>query len=151
MTRAIQIGDLVQLDKAGPTGVVTTIDTSNPNARWHRAWVRWPDRSRRSDALVDRLTRIDSGCARPREVCLAEEEKEQAMDARSYRPSNGTEGMLFTDRFCDRCTKDDGEELLCPILTATLIHAPGEEDYPPEWIEGDAGPRCTAFEERTTP
>ena len=80
------------------------------------------------------------------------------MKTRPDRPSNGSEGELFHERFCYRCKRepDASEELDahgCPILTASFIYDVGDEDYPAEWIEDDApyphtNPRCTAFEPR---
>lgn len=74
----------------------------------------------------------------------------------SYRPSNGTEGTGFMERFCNRCTKDaayresEDSEDGCKILLATLIYDEADENYPPEWIADDnvglVNPRCTAFE-----
>ena len=79
------------------------------------------------------------------------------MSGRPYRPSNGTEGMCFTETFCDRCEKDaryretnDGEDG-CPLLAASMLYDIGEAEYPSEWIEDERGPRCTAFELEGTP
>jgi len=69
-----------------------------------------------------------------------------------FRPSCGSEGMDFMDRFCDRCERDaafqrdpfnnDG----CSIAAATMALQVDEEGYPKEWIYGDDGePTCTAF------
>jgi len=71
-----------------------------------------------------------------------------------YRPSNGTEGEIFMERFCYRCTKlsvdDDSKD--CDILTRSFWYAIGDPEYPKEWIANDAtglqDPRCTAFEAR---
>lgn len=66
-----------------------------------------------------------------------------------YRPSNGTEGEMFQERFCYRCVKDDIEnENFCPILTAALWNSIGDTDYPVEWIYDHAGhPTCKAFDD----
>jgi hypothetical protein len=62
-----------------------------------------------------------------------------------YRPSNGTEGEIFLEWFCARCTKG---ETACPILGATFMLAVEDPLYPPEWTYGEDGqPKCTAFEE----
>lgn len=68
---------------------------------------------------------------------------------RLYRPSNGTEGMMFEAEFCDRCCKslfwtdDQG----CAILGNALFHEVDEPEYPKEWTYDDKGnPTCTAFE-----
>ena len=62
-------------------------------------------------------------------------------------PSNGTDGCIFEDAFCNRCQKDvpevDGDYGDCAIHTNALIGI-----KPPEWVQEDDGtrPRCTAFE-----
>ena len=68
-----------------------------------------------------------------------------------YRPSNGTEGLDFTARFCDRCTKGPDDEKDCDILARSFWHNIDEPEYPTEWIVDDDGlssPRCTAFERK---
>ena len=71
---------------------------------------------------------------------------------RPYRPSNGCEGLDFQEEFCFRCAKDakyretlDGEDG-CPILASTLFLPLSDPRYPKEWVQDEAGPRCTAFE-----
>lgn len=68
-----------------------------------------------------------------------------------YRPSNGSEGMDFDDRWCSHCTRDaafredpDGADG-CPIYAKTFALDISHPDYPKEWIEDENGPRCTAF------
>ena len=72
-----------------------------------------------------------------------------------YRPSNGTEGEMFMERFCYRCKHDEdfqkhqaGEG--CGILSATMIYDTEDDEYPEEWVSDDdvglVNPRCTAFE-----
>ena len=39
-----------------------------------------------------------------------------------YTPSNGTEGMMFLEMYCDQCPNDDGEDKLCPILAHYAIN-----------------------------
>ena len=70
-----------------------------------------------------------------------------------YRPSNGSEGEMFSDRYCDDCKRDAGfqetqdEALGCPIIAASMAFDVGDEGYPKEWIYGDDGqPTCTVFE-----
>ena len=71
-------------------------------------------------------------------------------DERRYRPSNGTEGMAFMDRFCDRCRRDEAYRLdegdSCLIAAATMVFQEDEAGYPREWVYGPFGPCCTAFE-----
>lgn len=67
-----------------------------------------------------------------------------------YRPSNGTEGMIFMEEWCDNClnqpeSSDDGE---CEILGRTLIYGINEPEYPTEWIYKDGIPTCTAYKFR---
>ena len=73
-----------------------------------------------------------------------------------YRPSNGTEGLDFQTRFCDRCIWDhrahEGNlEHGCNILARTLALGVDDDGYPTEWIEDTpytpGSARCTAFEE----
>jgi hypothetical protein len=63
-----------------------------------------------------------------------------------YRPSNGSEGMIFEGRWCDRCAKDDPEEG-CGIMLRAMLHEIHEPEYPREWVQGSKGenPHCTAF------
>lgn len=71
----------------------------------------------------------------------------------AYRPSNGTEGELFMERFCYRCKHDDKYQRTqdpedgCPIIPGTLIYEIDDPKYPTEWVQDDDGAnaRCTAF------
>lgn len=69
-----------------------------------------------------------------------------------YRPSSGTEGADFQDRWCCRCEMDakfqanpdaaDG----CPIVAATFVYDVTDPNYPKEWTYDKKGePCCTAF------
>lgn len=64
-----------------------------------------------------------------------------------YRPSNGTEGMIFDDRFCSKCRfmqADYG----CPIQLNTALYDIDDPNYPGQfWVieEGEQMGRCTAF------
>jgi hypothetical protein len=59
-----------------------------------------------------------------------------------YRPSNGTEGMIFEERFCDHCTKGFD----CQIFINAFLFDIGDADYPEEWIyDQDGRPTCTAW------
>ncbi len=60
-----------------------------------------------------------------------------------YRPSNGTEGMIFMDEFCDRCYYDRNQD--CPIIVLTMCLETEDKDYPPEWIYIGETPTCTKF------
>jgi len=71
------------------------------------------------------------------------------MSCRKYRPSNGTEGMGFTEAFCDNCLNqhpDPDNKKQCMILCRTMCYDINEKEYPEEWIYGEDGePTCTAF------
>lgn len=64
-----------------------------------------------------------------------------------YRPSNGTEGLWFMERWCDHCTKDTKSKP-CRILGRTMAFEVTDRSYPRAWIEDEDGPRCTAFSDR---
>lgn len=70
----------------------------------------------------------------------------------SFRPSNGTEGMMFMDAFCDNCLHEkwshthNDHDKKCPILSATMLYDKKEKGYPEEWVYNDEGwPVCTAW------
>lgn len=86
--------------------------------------------------------------------------------AKLYRPSNGTEGMIFQELYCDNCKHDryteEHPENGCQILRATLLYRREDSRYPQDWVwnpdkcltrgldfNSPYGPRCTSFEERT--
>lgn len=63
-----------------------------------------------------------------------------------YRPSNGSEGMMFAEQFCGRCKKSNGGEP-CSIFDFAFWNDIGDEGYPQEWVHDANGePACTAFE-----
>lgn len=73
---------------------------------------------------------------------------------RPYRPSNGTEGCDFDDRWCAHCTRDaayraggpDVDPAIgCQILANVYAFDIGHPEYPKEWITDERGSRCTAF------
>ncbi len=64
-----------------------------------------------------------------------------------YRPSNGTEGMMFMEQWCFRCFKDS-ESLPCEILANTFVLDVDDPRYPKEWtwVPVDMStPSCSAF------
>lgn len=72
---------------------------------------------------------------------------------KKYRPSTGSEGADFMDRFCDRCKRDEafqrdpGNNDGCAIAARTMAHSIDEPGYPSEWTFDDDGfPYCSAFE-----
>lgn len=78
------------------------------------------------------------------------------MTMRPYRPSNGTEGIVFDNAWCANCQHDaawreDDHAEPCDILSRTFVYSIDDADYPTEWVEDDVpypaptNPRCTAF------
>lgn len=72
--------------------------------------------------------------------------KDPSRAGKPYRPSNGTEGIIFEAYFCEQCKKyDDGG---CEKLFNAVLYEIGEPEYPPEWrFDSEGVPTCTAFEE----
>jgi hypothetical protein len=76
--------------------------------------------------------------------------------SKPYRPSNGSEGMVFMEQFCFKCGRDakyqetqDGK-YGCPILSSSLFANIDHPLYPCQyWIQDDDGnnPRCEMFAE----
>jgi len=70
---------------------------------------------------------------------------------RKYRPSNGTEGEIFTAVHCFQCERDNydletGEGEPCEILGRTMVHSRDDDEYPSEWtFDQEGNPTCTAF------
>ena len=68
-----------------------------------------------------------------------------------YQPSNGTEGMCFTDKFCDQCLhQNPNPEAVplknCDIFCRSLCFSATDPEYPSEWTYDDEGkPTCTEF------
>jgi len=69
--------------------------------------------------------------------------------AKPYRPSNGTDGEIFYANWCEGCAKDakyrETGKGGCQIIVGAMLYDIGDPDYPPEWIQDEHGPRCTAF------
>ena len=72
-----------------------------------------------------------------------------------YRPSNGTEGVLFYGAWCtdcvhERAVRETGDYGVgCPIYGRALyVCDTSDPAYPAEWIYGEDGqPTCAGFEE----
>jgi hypothetical protein len=73
-----------------------------------------------------------------------------------YRPSNGTEGEMFMERWCFNCARDaayrnNKPEHGCQILARTFVFDISDAEYPKEWIraandtEWPGTARCMAF------
>ena len=83
-------------------------------------------------------------------------ERLRACDGEKYQPSNGTEGDMFREQWCEQCSKDnfneDTGEGGCLILANVLFHLVTDPDYPSEWQYNPQGqPICTAFVVRQYP
>ena len=73
-----------------------------------------------------------------------------------YRPSNGTEGDIFTSYYCANCLNEEwmhtgnDNDKKCEILSNTMIFDIDLKEYPSEWQYTKEGqPTCTAFKART--
>ena len=69
---------------------------------------------------------------------------------RTYRPSNGTEGMIFVNQWCCRCRNDPGQGIGCnQIIGASLMNNVDSPLYPKEMqcrlVDGVLSTRCTSF------
>ncbi len=66
-----------------------------------------------------------------------------------YRPSSGSEGMGFMERFCCKCfheramTNPKGEGKACSIVAKTMAYDERDKEYPREWRYVDGKPTCT--------
>lgn len=71
------------------------------------------------------------------------------MKGESYSPSNGTEGDWFESKFCMQCihtNPDPTKRPQCQIWCAAVVHWPGGEGYPKEWVYDENNkPTCTAW------
>ncbi len=73
------------------------------------------------------------------------------MPLERYRPANGTEGMRFIEKWCDRCQMIGTEHESCPILLDSMVYEVDVSEYPSEFRMGKNGPICTAFKEVPPP
>lgn len=69
--------------------------------------------------------------------------------SKQWRPWSSEEAADFDDRFCSQCIRDAafraGTGDSCEIAADGFGVALGLEP-PPQWIEDEDGPGCTAFE-----
>lgn len=69
---------------------------------------------------------------------------------RKYQPSNGTEGMWFTEKFCDQCLHQDPNpegDKHCDIFCRSFVYSVKDPEYPSEWTYDDEGnPTCTNWQ-----
>ena len=69
-----------------------------------------------------------------------------------YRPSNGTEGNMFMDLWCNYCKREiayqEERDPPCAIMLGTFVFDVRDPEYPKEWCYTEDGqPCCTAFEQ----
>ena len=68
---------------------------------------------------------------------------------RLYQPSNGTEGMMFTETYCMNClhcNPDPHGKKQCEILLATMLFSTNDPEYPKEWVyDENDDPCCTKW------
>lgn len=66
-----------------------------------------------------------------------------------YRPSNGTEGMIFEEHFCSNCIHDNPDPnhpKKCELIIGAYCAYPTDPEYPIEWKYDALGhPTCTKF------
>lgn len=66
-----------------------------------------------------------------------------------YRPSNGTEGMIFIENHCDHCIHEfphPDKNPKCEIMSASFLYDINHEKYPKEWVYDEKGhPTCTNY------
>lgn len=66
-----------------------------------------------------------------------------------YRPSNGTEGTWFTEKYCMNCINCDPNpegKKQCNILMRSFCYGINDKEYPKEWIyDYNDKPSCTAW------
>lgn len=75
-----------------------------------------------------------------------------AKAGKPYRPSNGTEGMMFQAEWCEHCERDRHyQETMepgtgCPIIADSLVLDASDKDYPHALTHDERGrPTCLAF------
>lgn len=67
-----------------------------------------------------------------------------------YRPSNGTEGMWFEEKYCMNCIHCDPDpdgEKQCLVLMNALCFDLKDKEFPKEWVSDADGKnaRCTKW------
>lgn len=68
------------------------------------------------------------------------------MEIKPYLPSNGSEGMIFTEQWCDKCSR----RAINPNAKTQCVHElralSGEDNG--RWYSIDGVPTCTAFRDK---
>jgi hypothetical protein len=69
----------------------------------------------------------------------------ESKSGQPYQPSNGMEGFMFIEAFCDRCLHDKCND--CEIVARTMAFDIADDEYPEEWIYSEDGwPICTKWQ-----
>lgn len=59
-----------------------------------------------------------------------------------YRPANGTDGMIFMDKFCSNCCR----KTRCNIMDNSMIFDKKDKQYPKQLVLDESGNgTCTNF------
>lgn len=70
---------------------------------------------------------------------------------RKYKPSNGTEGMIFWEKYCMNCTQFDpleGGTKDCDIMMRSMMYDIEDPEYPEEFtIDETNAPICTKWQQ----
>lgn len=61
-----------------------------------------------------------------------------------YRPSNGSEGDMFRDQWCERCSKAQR----CRRMMRSMAYEVSDPKYPSELVVVEGKGVCTSFKER---
>lgn len=70
-------------------------------------------------------------------------------DGELYRPSNGTEGMWFDEKFCSNCIHqhpDPDNKKQCLLILHAMCYDERDKEYPREWCYKNNEPTCTKFQ-----
>jgi len=70
------------------------------------------------------------------------------VERRVFKPKNGAVARAFETTWCEHCSRHGSaaDHSGCWILFAAAIYDAEQPEYPQEWILGDHGPECTAYE-----
>jgi len=73
-------------------------------------------------------------------------------EPRKYRPSNGSEGEWFMDKFCENCLYEkwthtmNDKDAKCDILSNSMLYDLNDPKYPAEWTYDAQGhATCTKY------
>ncbi len=148
MADALRYPDLKHLPEADEAVLIDSFDTTSLDAlraSWVDCWNHiMPDlhpRSRRLLWEAKERFKAELIANPPPPPKLAPDDL--------YRPSNGTEGMWFSAKFCERCihwTEPDNKEAdHCEVILLSMAFETHEPDYPQEMRYINGHPTCTKY------